>query len=142
MNKFLLFIFLIFPFFSKATEEHRKALIKNVNIAVSDQERINAKIELTEFYESYDFRKWQNGVEELKENYRTLKNRKLKNRIAISLAKSAYNAGNQDEFYSYFKAIDIKNQSFDRISQTEYNFLKIKSYLIETNYQAAKKRRF
>ena len=138
MNKFLLFIFLIFSFFSSATEEHRKALIKNVNIAVSDQERINAKIELTEFYESYDFLKWQNGVEELKENYRTLKNRKLKNRIAISLAKSAYNAGNQDEFYSYFKAIDIKNQSFDRISQTEYNFLKIKSYLIETNYQAAK----
>lgn len=138
MNKFLLFIFLIFSFFSSATEEHRKALIKNVNIAVSDQERINAKIELTEFYESYDFLKWQNGVEELKENYKTLKNRKLKNRIAISLAKSAYNAGNQDEFYSYFKAIDIKNQSFDRISQTEYNFLKIKSYLIETNYQAAK----
>ena len=139
MNKFLLFIFLLFSFFGLSTEVQKNALLKRVNTAVSEQEKIIALIELTEFYETYDFRKWQKGVQQLKESYKNVKTRKLKSRIAISLAKNAYYSGNQADFYNYFKYIELGNQSVDRLSISEYNLIKIKSYLFESNYQAAKK---
>ncbi|MBU3659613.1 MAG: hypothetical protein FGM14_07090 [Flavobacteriales bacterium] len=139
MNKFLLFIFLFFSFLSSATEEQKKALLKKVNTAVSEHQKLLAQIELTEFYESYDFQQWQTGVQQLKENFKTVKNQKLRNQIAISLAKNAFYLGNQEEFNNYLKLVDFQNQTIDRNTLSNYNFLKIKSYLFETNFSAAKK---
>lgn len=139
MNKFLLLVFLLLSFLSLATEEQKKALLKKVNSAFTEQEKINARIELTAFYESYDYLKWQKGVKQLKESYKTTKNQKLKDKIAISLAKNAIAAGKQEEFKKYFKILNFENQQVDRATLTDFNFLKIRSYLLETNYEEAKK---
>jgi tetratricopeptide (TPR) repeat protein len=138
MTKFLFFIFLLISFFSLATEEERKALLKKVKSAVTEQQKIITSIELTEFYESYDYQKWQEEIRQLKDKFRNVKNKKVKNKIALSLAKNALSTGNQDEFIKYFKSLDFENLAFDRGTLTDFNFLKIKSFLIDTNYLEAK----
>jgi hypothetical protein len=127
MTKFLFFIFLLISFFSLATEEERKALLKKVKSAVTEQQKIITSIELTEFYESYDYQKWQEEIRQLKDKFRNVKNKKVKNKIALSLAKNALSTGNQDEFIKYFKSLDFENLAFDRGTLTDFNFLKIKS---------------
>lgn len=139
MNKFLIFLFLVISFLSLATEEQKKALLEKVKSAATAQEIIDASIELTAFYESYDYIKWQDGVRELKENYKKTKNKKLKFRLTISLAKNAIAAGRQEEFKKYFKIVNSEKKHVDKITARDFNYLQLRSFLLETNYDQAKK---
>jgi hypothetical protein len=124
---------------SLATEEQKKALLKKAKSAITEQEIINTSIELTAFYESYDYLKWQASVLELKEKYKKTENKKQKFRITISLAKNAIEAGKQVEFQQYFKTLISEKKYVDNITLIDFNHLQIKSLILAGNYEQAKK---
>ena len=124
---------------SLATEEQKKALLKKAKSAITEQEIINTSIELTAFYESYDYLKWQASVLELKEKYKKTENKKQKFRITISLAKNAIAAGKQVEFQQYFKTLISEKKYVDNSTLIDFNHLQIKSLILAGNYEQAKK---
>ncbi len=139
MRQALLLLFLLISFVGLSTKEEEKELINKSNKAVTESERVLALIELTDFYETNDYLKWLEGKQNLERFYAKSRNLELKNRVGISLAKYAINLGNISSFKRNLNALKFGNRSIDRVIVTEFNLLKINSYLLLAKYEEAKK---
>ena len=139
MRHFFLLIFLLFSFFGLSTKEEERALISKFNKAVSESERVVALIDLTDFYETNNYEKWLKGKQDLERFYAKSRNSELKNRVGISLAKYAINLGNISSFKRYLNALKFGNRKKDRVTLTDFNLLKINSFLLIAAYEDAKR---
>jgi hypothetical protein len=139
MRHCFLIIFLLLSFIGFSTKEEEQELINKSNKALTESELILALIDLTDFYETSNYLKWLEGKQDLERFYAKSRNLELKNRVGISLAKYAINLGNISSFKRYLNAIKFGNRPMDRIIMTEFNFIKINSYLLIAKYEEAKK---
>jgi len=139
MRQVLLLLFLLLSFVGFSTKQEEQELINKSKKAVSESERVLALIELTDFYETSNYLKWDEGKKEIERYYTILQNAKLKNRVGIALAKYAFNLGNTTSFKRYLNDLKFGNRPMDRVTLTEFNSLKINSYLLIANYEDAKK---
>jgi len=139
MRQILILIFFFVSFVGFSITKEEQELIKKSNTAVSETAKVLILIDLTSFYETYDFVKWQVGVRKLENYYSKLKNSDLKNRVAIALAKYAINNGNISGFKRYFVNLKLGNKALDGSQLSDLNFLKIQLFLLEANYEEAKK---
>jgi tetratricopeptide (TPR) repeat protein len=139
MRKVLLLLFLLLSFIGFSTKEEEQELINKSNKALTELERILALIELNDFYESSDYFKWLEGKQNLERFYAKLPNTELKNKVGITLAKYAFNLGNTTSFKRYLNDFKFGNHPMDQLTLTEFNSLKINSYLLIANYEDAKK---
>jgi tetratricopeptide (TPR) repeat protein len=139
MRQVLLLLFILISFISFSTKEEERALISKFNQAVSESERVVALIELTDFYETNNYQKWIEGKQNLERFYAKSRNVELKNRVGISLAKYAINLGNISTFKRYLNALKFGNRTKDRVILTDYNLLKINSFLLTAAYEDAKR---
>ena len=139
MRQVLSLVFLLLSFDGFSTKEEEQDLINKSNKAVSESDRILALIELTDFYETSNYLKWDEGRKDLERYYFKLRTTELKNRVGIALAKYEINIGNTAGFKRYLNGLKFGNRPMNRVTLTEFNSLKINSYLLIANYEDAKK---
>ena len=139
MRQVLLLLFLLLSFVGFSTKQEEQELINKSNKAVSESDRILALIELTDFYETSNYLKWDEGRKDLERYYFKLRTTELKNRVGIALAKYEINLGNTVGFKRYLNGLKFGNGPMDGVILTEFNSLKINSYLLIANYEDAKK---
>jgi hypothetical protein len=139
MRQVLLLLFLLISVVGFSTKQEEQELINKSNKAVSESDRILALIELTDFYETSNYLKWDEGRKDLERYYFKLRTTELKNRVGIALAKYEINLGNTVGFKRYLNGLKFGNGPMDGVILTEFNSLKINSYLLIANYEDAKK---
>jgi len=139
MRHVFLIVFLLLSFIGFSTKEEEQELINKSNKALTELERILALIELNDFYESSDYYKWLEGLQNLERFYTKLPKTELKNKVGITLAKYAFNLGNTTSFQRYLNDLKFGNRPMDKITLIEFNTLKINSYLLTANIEDAKK---
>ncbi len=139
MRQVLLLLFLLISVVGFSTKQEEQELINKSNKAVSESDRILALIELTDFYETSNYLKWDEGRKDLERYYFKLRTTELKNRVGIALAKYEINIGNTAGFKRYLNGLKFGNRPMNRVTLTEFNSLKINSYLLIANYEDAKK---
>ena len=139
MNKLIIFIFVFFSFIGFAAQEEEQALLKKSKEAISEEQKVLSLIELTNFYENYNYQNWQIGIKQLEAYFTKIKSKKLKNKIALSLAKYALSFGNFDKSKNYFNSVNSEIQSLDAQDKWHLNDLKIKFLIVKNKIQEAKK---
>ncbi len=139
MNKFLTLILIFIFFINSGFNREENALLKKTKQAVSEEQKILTLIDLTNFYEHNNYTNWQNGIKQLDAYFTKIKSKKIKNKIALSLASYSVSLGNFDKSKSYFNTINTRLSPLDAADIWKYNFLKIKFLVYENDLKNAKK---
>ena len=139
MNKLIIFIFVFFSFIGFAAQEEEQALLKKSKEAISEEQKVLSLIELTNFYENYNYQNWQIGIKQLEAYFTKVKSKKIRNKIALSLAKYALSFGNFDKSKTYYNSVNSEIQSLDAQDKWYFNNLKIKFLIIKNKIQEAKR---
>ena len=138
MNKLIIFLFVLFSI-NGFTAQEEQALRKKSKEAISEEQKVLSLIELTNFYENYNYQNWQNGLNQLEVYSNKVKSKKLKNKIVLTLAKYALSFGNFDKSKTYFNWVNTEIQSLDAQDKWHINNLKIKFLIVKNEIQEAKK---
>ncbi len=139
MNKLIIFIFFFISFIGFAAQEEEQTLLKKSKEAISEEQKVLSLIELTNFYENYNYQNWQIGIKQLEAYFTKTKSKKLKNKITLSLAKYALSFGNFDKSKNYFNSVNSEIQYLDAQDKWHFNDLKIKFLIVKNKIQEAKK---